>query len=192
MLLHLYTIVCVLAPAAQNLTAPFPGWTNVPVAESLGLVCKSRQKTGSGGRLSASGITCKGYTEWTQNKKRADAQRWGDSGGLRTHPGVSRVYFHSSWNPERQNSRWTGERAGQARGLTHYTSAICKGGSAFISETRVPLRCEIPLSRRHADIRLIFKQWQQRGAVKMFILKTCRVTRWRPVLKWHEKDVAEI
>lgn len=30
------------------------------------------------------------------------------------------------------------------------------------------------------------------GAVKMFILKTCRVTRWRPVLKWHEEDVAEI
>lgn len=34
---------------------------------------KSRQRTGSGGRLSASGITWKGYTKGTQNKARSRA-----------------------------------------------------------------------------------------------------------------------
>lgn len=92
-------VVWVLAPPCAK-TSRFlfqDGQTSQWLRASV-LVCKSRQKTGSGGRLSASGITCKGYTEWTQNKKRADAQRWRDSGGLRTHPGASRVYFHSSWD----------------------------------------------------------------------------------------------
>lgn len=34
-------------------------------------------RTGSGGRLSAAGITCQGYAEWTQNKAHGAAE--GDS-----------------------------------------------------------------------------------------------------------------
>lgn len=35
---------------------------------------QSRQRTGSGGRLSAAGITCQGYAEWTQNKAHGAAE----------------------------------------------------------------------------------------------------------------------
>lgn len=72
---------------------------------------------------------------------------------LRTHPGVSLVYFHSSRNPERQIA--AGQESMQVKpALTHYTLTICLGGSAFISDGNGSLiDIQNPVkSLRHADI----------------------------------------
>eukprot|EP00064_Thunnus_orientalis_P008153 superscaffoldBa00000952_g8176 len=53
-------------PDTPNSMVPSPVDTQPYQPEARGY--KSRQRPGSGGPLSASGITCKGYTEWTHNK----------------------------------------------------------------------------------------------------------------------------
>lgn len=121
---------------------------------------KSRQRTGSGGRLSASGITCEGYTEWTQNKKKTkqkkkDAEPRSAEGTPGPVDASWRVLSLFSFRQESwtANSRWTKRACGSSRDWHSTPRQICWGLSASIGEANgVSLKSKILLSLRDALI----------------------------------------
>lgn len=115
----------------KNFSISSTAVTNEPRDLKLGY--KSRQNTSSGGRLSASGITCKRIqkVDPQQDVQRRSAEA---TPSLRTHPGVPPVYFHSSWNPERLIAAGHERAPGSKQKRTHYTWTICWGGLTFIRE----------------------------------------------------------